>query len=332
MAAGKRRVASLVLLMIIWWSIVSAAESQCEERNDYSRKRPSHKPFTSHQNKQDRSCSSPLPSESCSTSAITPSDSAVRDTSLSRRGLPGMPGDIEWMGFYGSLLAVPTMLSILGIITNYNLGKSYYNSELNAQYYKQSREMLRAHTAKLIQDQEKKFANAGVSWNGMVYGKDGQVNPGAKLPEWNGRVLGGTVADPKSQPVPGSGGAVQGAAAGVGGGTTAGVAAGAGAASAGTGPAQVGGATAGGAGAEAQTGTGATATGTGTGGAGDAGGSAPVSSGAEQGDAEAGDEARGSEERGDDGTEDRRGGQSEGDDDSDSDGNDGGDAGDAGDA
>lgn len=98
-----------------------------------------------------------------------------------KRGVPGLPGDIEWMGFYGSLLAVPTMLSILGIQTNYNLEKSYFNSQLNAQYYKQSRELLRAHAAKLTRNQEEKFAKAGVTWPGMMYDKDGQVRG-----EWGG--------------------------------------------------------------------------------------------------------------------------------------------------
>lgn len=101
-----------------------------------------------------------------------------------------MAGDIEWMGFYGSLLAVPTMLSVLGIVTNYNLEKSYFNSQLNAQYYKQTREMLRAHSAKLIQDQEAKFAKAGQTWNGMIFNKDGEVNSGVKLPMWNGKFVG----------------------------------------------------------------------------------------------------------------------------------------------
>ncbi|SNX83196.1 uncharacterized protein MEPE_01902 [Melanopsichium pennsylvanicum] len=111
-------------------------------------------------------------------------------TIVTKRGLPGIPGDIEWMGFYGALLAVPTMLSVLGIVTNYNVQKSYYNSQINAQYYKQTREMLRAHTAKLIQEQEAKFANAGQTWPGMIYGADGEVNKGVSLPSYAGRLVG----------------------------------------------------------------------------------------------------------------------------------------------
>uniref|UniRef100_V5GNW9 Uncharacterized protein n=1 Tax=Kalmanozyma brasiliensis (strain GHG001) TaxID=1365824 RepID=V5GNW9_KALBG len=100
---------------------------------------------------------------------------------VAKRGIPGRPGDIEWMGFYGSLLAVPTMLSILGIQTNYNLEKSYFNSQLNAQYYKQSRELLRAHALKLTRDQEMKFAKAGYRWPGMIWDADGNMRvPGSE--------------------------------------------------------------------------------------------------------------------------------------------------------
>lgn len=109
---------------------------------------------------------------------------------IDKRGLPGIAGDIEWMGFYGSLLAVPTMLSVLGIITNYNLEKSYFNSQLNAQYYRQTREMLRAHSAKLIQEQEAKFAKAGQTWTGMIYNADGELNKGVTPPSWNGKMVG----------------------------------------------------------------------------------------------------------------------------------------------
>ncbi len=76
-----------------------------------------------------------------------------------------------------------------GIVTNYNLEKSYFNSQINAQYYKQSRELLKAHAAQLIREQETKFAKAGVTWQGMVYDKDGNANPGAKLPSSRGVVL-----------------------------------------------------------------------------------------------------------------------------------------------
>ncbi|KAI3481761.1 hypothetical protein L1887_55608 [Cichorium endivia] len=77
----------------------------------------------------------------------------------------------------------------MGIVTNYNLEKSYFNSQINAQYYKQSRELLKAHAAQLIREQETKFAKAGVTWQGMVYDKDGNANPGASLPSSKGTVL-----------------------------------------------------------------------------------------------------------------------------------------------
>lgn len=145
-----------------------------EEAQPRPRKRPNrqHEPFTS----------SP---PSAPPSTQPPSSPArllgIRKLPVSKRGVPGLAGDIEWMGFYGSLLAVPTMLSILGIQTNYNLEKSYFNSQLNAQYYKQSRELLRAHAAKLTRDQEEKFAKAGVTWPGMMFDSEGQVRS-----EWGG--------------------------------------------------------------------------------------------------------------------------------------------------
>ncbi len=118
-----------------------------------------------------------------------PTSSGHSEEALQRRGLPARPGDIEVFGYWGSLLAIPTLLSVMGIVTNYNLEKSYFNSQINAQYYKQSREMLKAHAAQLIQEQESKFAKAGVTWQGMVYDKDGHANPGAKLPSSKGVVL-----------------------------------------------------------------------------------------------------------------------------------------------
>ncbi|SPC66950.1 uncharacterized protein UHOD_02509 [Ustilago sp. UG-2017b] len=108
---------------------------------------------------------------------------------VAKRGLAGIPGDIEYMGFFGSLLAIPTMISYLGIQTNYNLQKSYFNSQIQAEYYKQSREMLRAHAAKLIQEQEKKFAKAGQTWPGMVYDAEGNLRQGAKVPMSGGKVV-----------------------------------------------------------------------------------------------------------------------------------------------
>ncbi|KAJ9478246.1 hypothetical protein PHBOTO_001803 [Pseudozyma hubeiensis] len=147
----------VLLLSMNWFSTAKTTTSAPQNR------RPSHLPFK------------------------TPSRSTP---TLSRRGVPGMPGDIEWMGFYGSLLAVPTMLSVLGIVTNYNLEKSYFNSQLNAEYYRQTREMLRAHTAKLIKEQEEKFAKQGTTWKGMVYDQDGNVRTGVRAHSWGGRVLG----------------------------------------------------------------------------------------------------------------------------------------------
>ncbi|GAK63520.1 uncharacterized protein PAN0_003d1725 [Moesziomyces antarcticus] len=111
------------------------------------------------------------------------------DDKIEKRGIPARPGDIEVFGYYGSLLAIPTLLSVMGIVTNYNLEKSYFNSQINAQYYKQSREMLKAHAAQLIREQEQKFAKAGVTWQGMTYDKNGNANPGAKLPSSKGVVL-----------------------------------------------------------------------------------------------------------------------------------------------
>lgn len=111
------------------------------------------------------------------------------DDKIEKRGIPARPGDIEVFGYYSSLLAIPTLLSVMGIVTNYNLEKSYFNSQINAQYYKQSRELLKAHAAQLIREQETKFAKAGVTWQGMVYDKDGNANPGAKLPSSRGVVL-----------------------------------------------------------------------------------------------------------------------------------------------
>lgn len=108
---------------------------------------------------------------------------------VAKRGLAGRPGDIEYMGFFGSLLAIPTLISYLGIQTNYNLQKSYYNSQIQAEYYKQSREMLRAHATKLIQDQEKKFAKAGQTWPGMIYDAEGNLRQGAKPPAIGGKVV-----------------------------------------------------------------------------------------------------------------------------------------------
>lgn len=120
---------------------------------------------------------------------------------IRKRGPAGIPGDIEYMGFFGSLLAIPTMLSYLGIQTNYNLERSYFNSQINAEYYKQSREMLRAHAAKLIQEQEKKFAAAGQSWPGMIYNKDGEVNGGVRKP-----MVGGVEISLPQKPEGGGGG------------------------------------------------------------------------------------------------------------------------------
>lgn len=133
----------------------------------------------------------PVTSTHSSERSDTKSETAV----VIKRGVAGLAGDIEYMGFYGGILAIPGMLSIMGFITDYNLEKSYFNSEINLNYWKQSREMLRAHTAALIKKQEQKFAQAGTTWNGMVYNADGQVNPGAKLPSWAGR----TVAEPEQE-------------------------------------------------------------------------------------------------------------------------------------
>ncbi len=93
-----------------------------------------------------------------------------------------LPGSVEHMAFYSSLLAIPTILSIMGIVTYHNLEKAYFNSQINAQYYKTNRDMLKAHAAKLIQDQETKFAKAGYKWDGMIYNANGEVNKGAKVP------------------------------------------------------------------------------------------------------------------------------------------------------
>ena len=117
------------------------------------------------------------------------SSSSTSSVSVEKRGMRGRAGDIEWMGYFGSLISIPTMLSVLGIVTNYNLERSYFNSQINAQYYKQTREMLRAHAAKLIREQEMKFAKSGQTWNGMIYDQDGNVNAGAKMPTWNGNVV-----------------------------------------------------------------------------------------------------------------------------------------------
>ncbi|PWZ00566.1 hypothetical protein BCV70DRAFT_216743 [Testicularia cyperi] len=100
---------------------------------------------------------------------------------MSKRGLAGLPGDIEWMSFYSALISIPMILSITGIKTNYNVQKSYYNSMLNAEYYKMSRDMLKQHEAQLIKSQEERFAKAGQTWKGMIYDKDGNVNPGVQL-------------------------------------------------------------------------------------------------------------------------------------------------------
>lgn len=186
------------LITLLWLLQLVAASSQLDNRQ---RRQPSHRPFTNHLST--RYASHPPRSnferESLAAYDRSPSTPRAWPATLSKRGVPGMAGDIEWMGFYGSLLAVPTMLSILGIVTNYNLEKSYFNSQLNAQYYKQTREMLRAHTTKLIQDQEQKFAAAGVKWNGMMYDASGHVRGGARLPEWNGRVVAGPVTQTQTQ-------------------------------------------------------------------------------------------------------------------------------------
>ena len=50
--------------------------------------------------------------------------------------------------------------------------------------------MLRAHSADAIRSQEIRFAKAGQTWDGMIYDKDGEVRPGAKVPTWHGQVVG----------------------------------------------------------------------------------------------------------------------------------------------
>lgn len=131
----------------------------------------------------------------------SPPSTSPPSSTIDKRGIPGIPGDIEYMGFYGSLIAVPTLLSVLGIITNYNLEKSYFNSQLNAQYYRQNREMLKAHAAKLIKDQETKFAKAGYTWNGMIWDGEGKVRPGVRVPSSRGRDI-SVPQDPKDSKDP----------------------------------------------------------------------------------------------------------------------------------
>ncbi|SJX61775.1 uncharacterized protein SRS1_12760 [Sporisorium reilianum f. sp. reilianum] len=182
MTYAGRFVVRLLLITLVWTILISASDTSHRCRKRHCRQRHSSPP-------PPRASSDDKPPQRFKY-VRKPAASAAAPSALDKRGIPGIPGDIEWMGFYGSLLAIPTMLSVLGIVTNYNLEKSYFNSQLNAQYYKQSREMLRAHSAKLIREQEQKFAQAGYQWNGMVYDKDGNVRPGAQAPSWHGTVIG----------------------------------------------------------------------------------------------------------------------------------------------
>lgn len=79
------------------------------------------------------------------------------------------------MSFYGSLVSIPTLLSIMGVQTNYNVQKGYYQSQINALYYKQSRDLLRLHEAQLVRQQEPKYIQAGQGWQGMIYDSQGNL-------------------------------------------------------------------------------------------------------------------------------------------------------------
>ncbi|CBQ71903.1 conserved hypothetical protein [Sporisorium reilianum SRZ2] len=182
MTCAGRFVVRLLLITLVWTTLISASDTSHRCRKRHCRQRHSSPP-------PPRASSDDKPPQRFKY-VRKPAASAAAPSALDKRGIPGIPGDIEWMGFYGSLLAIPTMLSVLGIVTNYNLEKSYFNSQLNAQYYKQTREMLRAHSAKLIREQEQKFAQAGYQWNGMIYDKDGNVRAGAQAPSWHGTVIG----------------------------------------------------------------------------------------------------------------------------------------------
>ncbi|SPO23190.1 uncharacterized protein UTRI_01868 [Ustilago trichophora] len=154
-----------------------------------------------------------------STHSSERSDAKIDSAVVIKRGVAGLAGDIEYMGLFGSILAIPGMLSIMGFVTDYNLEKSYFNSELNLNYWKQSRDMLRAHTAALIKKQEQKFAQAGTTWNGMIYNADGRVNPGAKLPSWAGRTVAVPEQEDKTSGANGAAGGNGSAGAGAGAGT-----------------------------------------------------------------------------------------------------------------
>lgn len=86
------------------------------------------------------------------------------------------------MSFYGSLISIPTLLSVMGVQTNYNVQKSYYASQLNALYYRQSRQLLRMHEAQLIRQQEPKYIQSGQGWQGMEYDADGNLKPQTQQP------------------------------------------------------------------------------------------------------------------------------------------------------
>ncbi|TKY87090.1 hypothetical protein EX895_003767 [Sporisorium graminicola] len=211
MTRAGRFVVRFLLLILVWTPLARASDAPARCRKPHARRHQS-PPSPPPDNRASKRFQYVRKHHQHSTTA--PRDTGAFD----KRGVAGIAGDIEWMGFYGSLLAVPTMLSVLGIVTNYNLEKSYYNSQLNAQYYKQTREMLRAHSAKLIREQEQKFAQAGVKWQGMIYDKDGNLRPGAHAPSWHGQAIGAppTAAQGAAQPA-----ANTGAGAGAGNGSAA---------------------------------------------------------------------------------------------------------------